>query len=366
MYIQKSSNFTFQKVTYSLHKYRNLLKPFLFVTCDGHIIDISGPYQATQNDATILNNLLDGPGRVIHWLLQFGDIFILDRGFRDSIPMLESHGYVGIMPESQARRATQLSTIQANKSRMCTICRWPVEVVNGRLKRDFKIFRHEYCNVAMSHFFTDLKIAAALTNAFHVDIIDSPHASDFINIARERLNVANNLADYVDEKRLNRNRAHFENITVEQNNVTAFPILTAEELTLFAVGTYQIKLAPSYYSEHVRSSGSFLIQQYNGDLNDLSAFTMPSSNVQLIRAHIKSRHVSSKMYHCYILIHQDNPGIECIRNYCCSCFTGRRTIGSCAHIMCLVWFLGWARHQDVIRRPALFLDTIIIDDDDDD
>lgn len=37
-----------------------------------------------------------------------------------------------------------------------------------------------------------------------------------------------------------------------------------------------------------------------------------------------------------------------------------------AHVMCLVWFLGWARHQDVVRRPALFLDRIILDDNDDD
>lgn len=147
-----------------------------------------------------------------------------------------------------------------------------------------------------------------------------------------------------------------------------FPVLTAEELTLFAVGTYQIKLAPSYYSEHIRSSGSFLIQKYNRPLDDISLFNMPSNNVQLLRMHIKSRHISSKVYYCYVLIDVDNRdrGLECIKNYCCSCLTGRRTIGCCSHVMCIVWFLGWARHQDVVRRPALFLDTIIIDDDYDD
>lgn len=143
MYVQKSSNFSFQKDTYSMHKYRNLLKPFLLVTCDGHIIEVCGPYAATTNDATILNNLLDGPERAIHWLLCSGDIFILDRGFRDSIASLETHGYIGIMPQSQARRGSQLATIDANKSRLCTICRWPVEVVNGRLKRDLTQCGHE-------------------------------------------------------------------------------------------------------------------------------------------------------------------------------------------------------------------------------
>ncbi|CAG4974228.1 unnamed protein product [Colias eurytheme] len=156
----------------------------------------------------------------------------------------------------------------------------------------------------------------------------------------------------------------FDNINVVQNNV--FPVLTAEELTLFSVGTYQIKLAPSYYSEHIRNVETFVIQQYNGDLSDLSTFNMPSENVHLFRFNLRSRHTSSKVYHSYILVDSSNTGLAAIRNYCCTCFTGRRTIGCCAHTMCLVWFLGWARHQDVIRCPALFLDKIIIDDDDDD
>lgn len=35
LYTQKSSNYLFQKETYSLHKYHNLVKPFLIVCCDG-------------------------------------------------------------------------------------------------------------------------------------------------------------------------------------------------------------------------------------------------------------------------------------------------------------------------------------------
>ncbi|KOB65938.1 Vacuolar protein sorting-associated protein 13C [Operophtera brumata] len=136
IFIQKSSNFSFRKDTYSLHKYRILLKLFLFVTCDGHVVDVYGPYSARKSDGAILNGLLKGPGSDLHWFFESNDIFILDRGFRDSIPLLESHG---VMPESKTRGATQLTAIQANKSRMCTICRWPVEIVNGRLKRDFKI-----------------------------------------------------------------------------------------------------------------------------------------------------------------------------------------------------------------------------------
>uniref|UniRef100_A0A2H1VNI0 SFRICE_040660 n=1 Tax=Spodoptera frugiperda TaxID=7108 RepID=A0A2H1VNI0_SPOFR len=42
VYTQKSSNFLFQRKTYSLHKYTNLLKPFLIVCCDGYILDVTG------------------------------------------------------------------------------------------------------------------------------------------------------------------------------------------------------------------------------------------------------------------------------------------------------------------------------------
>lgn len=83
VYTQKSSNYLFQKNTYSLHKYRNLVKPFLVVCCDGYILDVFGPYAAITNDATILNNLLDQESFVDFF--NDDDVFILDRGFRDSM-----------------------------------------------------------------------------------------------------------------------------------------------------------------------------------------------------------------------------------------------------------------------------------------
>ena len=43
-YIQKSSNFYFQRVTYSGQKKRHLVKPFVICCTDGYIIDIFGLY----------------------------------------------------------------------------------------------------------------------------------------------------------------------------------------------------------------------------------------------------------------------------------------------------------------------------------
>lgn len=51
-----------------------------------------------------------------------------------------------------------------------------------------------------------------------------------------------------------------------------------------------------------------------------------------------------------------------IVEYCCNCLVGRRTIGCCAHVMTLVWYLGWARYQENISAPAELLDDVYIRD----
>ena len=59
VYCQKSSNNQFQRKTYSGQKKRHLVKPFVICATDGYIVDVFGPYAATDNDAIILT--LEGP-----------------------------------------------------------------------------------------------------------------------------------------------------------------------------------------------------------------------------------------------------------------------------------------------------------------
>lgn len=89
IYIQKSKNFLFKKITYSLHKFKNFLKPFLLVCTDGYIIDILEPYSARTSDAQIMKNIMNDIYSPNYYVLQENDTFILDRGFRDSIPAIE-------------------------------------------------------------------------------------------------------------------------------------------------------------------------------------------------------------------------------------------------------------------------------------
>ena len=44
-----------------------------------------------------------------------------------------------------------------------------------------------------------------------------------------------------------------------------------------------------------------------------------------------------------------------IKGYYCTCQSGCRTLGSCAHIASIVWFLGYARHRQNIKYPTSYL-----------
>lgn len=68
----------YQKDTYSLHKYRNLMKPLLMVCCDGYIIDVLGLYPATTSDANIIINEFNEETKPLRRYFQAGDVFILD------------------------------------------------------------------------------------------------------------------------------------------------------------------------------------------------------------------------------------------------------------------------------------------------
>ncbi|KAJ8721100.1 hypothetical protein PYW08_006565 [Mythimna loreyi] len=134
--------------------------------------------------------------------------------------------------------------------------------------------------------------------------------------------------------------------------------MTMSDLILFALGIYQIKQARSYFGEYIRRNGSFVVELYS---ETMVPGTLSSHESILIRGRIKSRHHSNKIYYTYILIsaRQDNWE-NSIEGYYCSCICGIRTVGCCAHVMTIVWYLGWARHQNNVVAPASFLDDILI------
>ena len=94
IYKANSNNFHFQRRSYSIHKGRPLIKPIVIVTTTGYFVSIFGPYIADNknNEASILQHIIKTNAKDIRSWLSEDDIFIVDRGFRDALPLLEDLG----------------------------------------------------------------------------------------------------------------------------------------------------------------------------------------------------------------------------------------------------------------------------------
>lgn len=127
---------------------------------------------------------------------------------------------------------------------------WVVEIVNGRIKRDFKLFRQECFNRASSHLMIVFKIACSLLNKFHPSIDDRPDAVEYLHIALSRLTTVNYLLI-------------FQSINSNAPHLNSFPRLSLIELRRFALGSYQLKQARSYYGEHVQTNDTYSVEISN-------------------------------------------------------------------------------------------------------
>ncbi|CAH2088674.1 unnamed protein product [Euphydryas editha] len=201
----------------------------------------------------------------------------------------------------------------------------------------------------------DFKIAAAIINCFQEPYEDSRYTNQFIDIINN-VNNHNHLCDYVLEHNLNRQRVAFIRMQADLSELADFPRLTHEDLILIAVGTYHLKIARSYCSEHIKQTGVYELEVFRHP----ELIHINDENCVLIRCRIQSRHVRSKIYYTYILYKREN-GRNGISGYYCSCIHGRRTLGCCAHVMSVLYYLGWARHEEQFAHPASFLDHVVLD-----
>lgn len=89
--INKSSNFHILRQFYCRYKSCHLVKPVLIVVLDGYILIIQGS-DSRRHDAQILNNVFTQNIQDTMGWFQNGDIFVVDRGYRGSILVLEELG----------------------------------------------------------------------------------------------------------------------------------------------------------------------------------------------------------------------------------------------------------------------------------
>ena len=78
IYIQKSADYAFQRMSFSMHKHRLLLKLMVIVGTDGYILSILGPYYARNNDASITKHMMKTNTEGMKSWLNDYDILITD------------------------------------------------------------------------------------------------------------------------------------------------------------------------------------------------------------------------------------------------------------------------------------------------
>ncbi|VDI08019.1 Hypothetical predicted protein [Mytilus galloprovincialis] len=115
-----------------MHKHRPLVKPMVFVTTSGYIVSVMGPYMGDgkNNDANIMTHIIKRNIEKITDWLQEDDILIVDRGFRDSLDLLNELGIKSEMPSFLGRGEKQHSVEESNTTRLVTKLRWIVESIN--------------------------------------------------------------------------------------------------------------------------------------------------------------------------------------------------------------------------------------------
>ncbi|XP_060085720.1 uncharacterized protein LOC132565127 [Ylistrum balloti] len=328
IYIQKSGQFMFQRRSYSMHKHRPLVKPMMFVTTTGYIVSVLGPYFADSknNDASILNQILNSNIQEIKEWIQENDVFVVDRGFRDSMDLLQQLGIQTEMP-SFSKQRKQHTTGESNASRLVTKIRWVVEAVNGRLKT-WKYLDRVLPNSQIPYIGDIVRIVCAIFNKFGTPIStgdaeqDQLLGSKMLHLSRKQ----NSLWERIEREGLFNRPSKWQKM--ETTTDIIFPVLTEEDLRNLTLGVYQLKLARSYTQEHMSETGGYEVSICKVDAN-------------LINAKIQSRHFSSKLYQLWVSFDDCN-----VQGWYCSCRAGARVVGTCSHVASILWYMGFARHLD--------------------
>lgn len=357
IYIDKSGNYEFQKQTFSGQKKRNFVRPMMCVTTNGYIIDVLGPFKASTNDAKCMQAIL-AKNAAVSRMMRPGDVFLLDRGFRDCLEDLENKQYVAKTPDFMHKDHSQLTNEQGNRSRLVTKSRFVVEARNGHIKQIFSVFNEQCSTLNLKHLRKDLRIAAAMINIYFKKVVaDAGKEADVANAMLDSVVLPNQIHPIVQQPLFQDQLKHFQQ--VDENNFD-FPQFTREELQQITQGTYQLQQAKSYAHAHKKAkmdwNTDYLCYYCPIEITEqFFADVIRERNVRspvLVITRMGSRFVSNKSHDIYVLADANKNGPSSIIGYCCGCKNGLRTVGCCSHVTTTIYHLCYARHNGGIRPVA--------------
>ena len=338
IYIQKSGQYNFQRRSYSLHKNRPLVKPMMVCTTTGYIVGVFGPYYADykNNDAAITKHIFENNIDDIKTWLKEDDILVVDRGFRDCQELLHHLGLKTEMPHFLPKGKKQHTTLESNSSRFVTKIRWVIESVNGRIKQ-WKALDQVVPNSQIPWIGDNVRIVCAMCNRYRPSLVTNTSEDEAIALKMLALAQKQNALEIrVKSENLNQKKTVWKTLDAS-DTANDFPSLSESDIRSLTLGVYQIKQAKSYAYEHLDKEGDY-------------SYSVSKISQGLIRAQLQSRHVSSKQYFVYIQYDDLSEGCNKIKEWYCQCRTGARTVGMCAHIASVIWYLGYGRHTDLKSR----------------
>lgn len=342
--IERSSCFQVLRQSYCIHKGKHLIKPSMFVAPDGFILNILGPYfsNTQNNDANILTSEFERDVEGMRNWFRDQDIFIIDRGYRDAIPTLERLGINIEMPSLLAQGQRQLTTEEANSSRIVTKSRWVVEARNGQMKSIFKFFHDKIIYAHVSNIRDFLLICAGIINKYHPMIQMQDATIDLARSMLEKRNEVNIVQARVEFEGLGTRRGQWT--PLEEVDLPLFPRLTLDQLRQFTIGSFQIRLAPSYIQDNAQAERE---AQFQVDLLHEPGF---------IRVRMYSRFRNATRHQLWIsyIENGEREALEDhpLQGHYCTCQSGARTIGACCHVTSVIWYLSYARYENNISYPS--------------
>src|SRR5271156_3259486 len=266
-------------------------------------------------------------------------------------------GYEIAMPNLLGPKRAQFTCEEANESRLVTKVRWIVESVNGRIKNVFRFFDHVIPNTYLTHDKLGrlLRIACAMLNAYcPVLLKEKPGGRELAEFMLTRSELFNRLEEKLKTENLIRKRVVW--LPVLGSELRDFPRLCSQDLLDITIGVFQIKLAPSY-------AHRLIAQQQTSEIEDADVlfFYYHRDYNDLLRVHMPSRFRSGQSHQVWIHYEPNsNRGPQAIKSWYCQCRSGARVVGCCAHVACILWYLGFARHQPEIRYPAANLGASLL------
>ena len=133
------------------------------------------------------------------------------------------------MPELLEEGQRQLTTEQANNSRLVTKTQWIVESRNGHLKSIFKFLAQVIRIQHVNHIGDYYRIAGAIINRYHEPIhMEGATAELALTLRQRSLNVNVVQARVEENNLLRRRRAEW--VLLDHNQIRDFPVLTLDYL----------------------------------------------------------------------------------------------------------------------------------------